>query len=129
MHTPTRTRSGSAVALGLALTCLFVGCGGDMTAGIQGSGLPVAAGVTTVGPITGFGSLFVDGVEYSTAGAQIRVDDQPGTEADLHVGQIVTLKGSVNTDGLTGTASEVSFSGDLRGPVSQIDLDAGTFVV
>jgi uncharacterized protein DUF5666 len=129
MYTPTRTRSGWALALGMGLMSLFVACGGEMSAGIQGSGSPVAAGVTAVGPISGFGSIFLDGVEYSTSGAQIRVDDQPGTEADLHVGQIITLKGMVNPDGLTGTASEVSYSGDLRGPVSQIDLDAATFVV
>jgi hypothetical protein len=113
----------------MGLMSLFVACGGEMSAGIQGSGSPVASGVTAVGPISGFGSIFLDGVEYSTSGAQIRIDDQPGTEADLHVGQIITLKGIVNPDGLTGTASEVSFSSDLRGPVSQIDLDAGTFVV
>lgn len=129
MYTPTRTRSGWALALGMGLMSLFVACGGEMTAGIQGSGSPVAAGVTAVGPISGFGSIFLDGVEYSTAGAQIRIDDQPGTEADLRVGQIITLKGVVNPDGLTGTASEVSFSGDLRGPVSQIDVAGGTFVV
>jgi hypothetical protein len=113
----------------MGLMSLFVACGGEMSAGIQGSGAPVAASVTAVGPINAFGSIFIDGVEYSTAGAQIRIDDQPGTEGDLHVGQIVTLKGTVNPDGLTGTASDVAFSGDLRGPVSQIDLDAGTFVV
>jgi len=113
----------------MGLMSLFVACGGEMSAGIQGSGSPVASGVTAVGPISGFGSIFLDGVEYSTSGAQIRIDDQPGTEADLHVGQIITLQGTVNPDGLTGTASEVSFSGDLRGPVSQIDLNAGTFVV
>lgn len=113
----------------MALATAFVGCGGDMTAGIQGSGAPVASGVTSVGPISGFGSIFLDGVEYSTSGAQIRVDDQSGTEAQLKVGQIITLKGSVNSDGLTGTATEVSYSCDLRGPVTQVDVDAGTFVV
>jgi len=129
MHKPTRARAGSALALGVGLASLFVGCGGEMTAGIQGSGSPVAAGVTAVGPINAFGSIFLDGVEYSTSGAQIHVDDQPGTEADLRVGQIITLKGTVNPDGLTGTATDVSYSGDLRGPVTQVDVDGGTFVV
>jgi hypothetical protein len=128
MNTSTRARFGWGLALALTVAT-FVGCGGEMTAGIQGSGSPVAAGVTTVGPISGFGSIFLDGVEYSTGAAQIRIDDQPGTEAQLSVGQVVTIKGTVNPDGLTGTATEVSFSGDLRGPVQQVDVDGGSFVV
>src|SRR5688500_8262076 len=53
---------------------LLVACGADQVAGIQGSGAPVASGVTSVGPVTGFGSVFVDGVEYATSAAQIRIE-------------------------------------------------------
>jgi hypothetical protein len=106
-----------------------VSCGGDVVAGIQGSGKTVAAGVTVVGPISAFGSIFVDGVEYTTSGAQIHVDDESGTEADLRVGQIVTIHGTVDDNGTTGNATDVQFVGDLRGPAQQIDVSAGTFAV
>jgi hypothetical protein len=111
--------------------CVLVACGGEQVAGIQGSGAPTAASTptTVVGTITGFGSIFVDGVEYATSGAQIRIDDQPATESQLRVGQVVTVKGSVNADGTTGTATDVSFSGDVQGAVTQVDVDGGTFVV
>jgi len=106
---------------------LAASCDGTDVAGIQGSGGPTPA--AAVGPITGFGSVFVNGVEYVTSNAQILIDHQAGTEAQLHAGQVVTVKGTVNDDGVTGTATEVSFDGDVQGPVTQIDLVGNTLVV
>jgi hypothetical protein len=96
MHKLTTSQLGRRFLLGAAITSLLVACGVDQVAGIQGSGSPVAAGYTSVGPITGFGSVIVDGVEYSTTGAQIRIDDEPAPESQLRVGQIVSINGSVN---------------------------------
>jgi len=115
----------SAVAVTLLASCN----GSADVAGIQGSGGPAPAAVAAVGPITGFGSVFVNGVEYVTSGAQILIDHQPGTEAQLHAGQVVAIKGSVNADSLSGMATEVSFDGDAQGPVTQIDLTNNTFDV
>jgi hypothetical protein len=108
-----------------AAAVLFVSCGGSSNTqltGIQGSGV-------AYGPITGFGSIFVNGVEYTTTSAQIRIDDQSSSEAQLHVGQIVTVKGAVNPDGKTGTAIQVTFNGDVAGAVVQVNAAAGTFIV
>jgi hypothetical protein len=108
-----------------AAVLLLASCGGPTRlAGIQGSGSGVASG-----PITGFGSIFVNGVEYVTSNAQIRIDDQPGAESQLLVGEVVTVTGSVNADGKTGTATQVTFSGDVAGPITRIDTAGGTFVV
>ncbi|MDB6088027.1 MAG: hypothetical protein JWN85_811 [Gammaproteobacteria bacterium] len=117
--------------IGAAAAMLLGACGGSTdVAGIQGSGSPApAAPAAAIGPITGFGSIFVNGVEYATAGARIMIDGQPGTEAQLQAGQVVTLEGSVNSDGSTGTATEVAFSGDAQGPATQIDLTANSFAV
>src|SRR5258707_757124 len=99
--------------IGAVAAMLLVSCDGVDVAGIQGSGgpspMPAAAAPVAVGPITGFGSVFVNGVEYITSNAQILIDHQAGAEAQLHPGQIVTVKGNVNADGVTGTATEVSF--------------------
>ncbi len=129
MHQITATRLTRRWIIAAAAAGLLAACGVDQVAGIQGSGSPVAAGVTAVGTVDGFGSIFVDGVEYSTSGAQIRIDDQPGVESQLHVGQIVTLKGTLDSNGTTGAAETVSYSDDLRGPIDQIDLTSGTFAV
>jgi hypothetical protein len=115
--------------IGAAAAMLLASCNADYVAGIQGSGSPTPAAAAAVGPVTGFGSVFVDGVEYVTSNAQILIDHQPGTETQLHAGQIVTIKGSVNADGVTGTATEVSFDGDVQGPATQIDLTTNTLVV
>lgn len=127
MHQQRIPRLTALFAVCIGIVSLFAGCGGDLSAGIQGSGR--TGGVAAVGPITGFGSIFVDGVEYSTSGAQISVDDQTAVESQLRVGQVVTVKGTVNPDRITGMATSVSFASDLRGPVTQVNIDAQTFVV
>src|SRR2546430_11920055 len=109
-----------------AAILLLASCGGPtQVGGIQGSGSPVVA----YGPIAGFGSIFVNGVEYATSNAQIRIDDQPGTESQLLVGQVVTVVGSVNSDGTTGTATQVTSSGDVAGPIKKNHTVGGKFVV
>jgi hypothetical protein len=121
--------TGALAALALA-AC---GGGGSDTAGIQGSGVtsppPSASSTATVGTITGFGSVFVNSVEYNTSGAQITIDGQPGTEAQLEAGQIVTINGAINSDGTTGTAAQLAFVGDVQGSISQIDTTSNSFTV
>ncbi|MGD8582741.1 MAG: DUF5666 domain-containing protein, partial [Gammaproteobacteria bacterium] len=93
---------------------------GSDVAGIGGSGY------VSSGTVTGFGSIFVNGVEFETGSATFSVDDDPnGTEDDLAIGMRVTVTGSVNTDGVTGTATSVTFDDELQGPVSSVsDIDA-----
>lgn len=114
-----------ATVLAAAVT-LLTACGGSTdVAGIQGSGSPLPA--AAVGPITSFGSIFVDGIEYSTTGAQISVDGQTATETQLSAGQIVAIAGSVNSDGKTGTATQITFNGNVQGPVTEVDTRSSTF--
>ena len=118
------------LSVGLATT-LLVACGG----GDSGNGTPVIGGIqgsgrmVSIGTITGFGSIFVNGVEFATSTAQITLDGRAGTEADLRIGQVVTVQGTVNANGTAGTATRVTFDNDVEGPVTQLDVAAGTFVV
>jgi len=113
-----------------ATALLLTSCGQDsQTAGIEGTGAPAPAAVTATGPVTGFGSIFVNGVEYNTTGAQIQIDGQPGTESQLAIGEIVTVNGTLNTNDTTGTAARVTFSGNVLGPVSAVDVPTDTFVL
>jgi hypothetical protein len=112
--------------MGMSALVLLMLCNSSKdVAGIQGSGHAAAVR----GPITRFGSIFVDGVEYSTAGASVRIDGQPGTESQLRAGQIVTMNGTINPNGVTGTAIDVSYDGNVQGQVTQVDSAAGTFAV
>ena len=120
------TRTGTVILTVAAVLLAACGYSAD-TAGIQGTGSPSPA--AAVGPVTGFGSIFVNGVEYTTSNAQILIDGQAGAETQLQTGQVVTIKGTVNSDGTTGVATQVTFAGDVQGPVTQIDLVANTLVV
>lgn len=123
------THLGAFIAFVAVLLTLIAACGSDQMAGIEGSGSPVASDVTTTGRINGFGSIFIDGVEYDTATAQIRIDDQPATEADLRVGHVVKVIGTLAPDGKKGTAKQVTLTSDVRGDVASVDITANTFVV
>jgi hypothetical protein len=93
---------------------------------------PTTAPVTTntTGVITGFGSVFVNGVEYETDNSQVSTDDDDSaSETDLQVGMVVTLSGTVNDDGTTGDASKIHYEEQLKGPLESIDLIANTMTV
>ncbi len=86
---------------------------------------PAATAQTTVGQITGFGSVYVNGVEYETDGTSYDVDDMPGSgDSDLAVGMIVKIQGSVNPDGVTGKADSISYDDDIEGIVENLAVDA-----
>jgi hypothetical protein len=120
------TRFGGVMAASFAL--LVLGCGGgggsEPVAGIDRGGITLASG-----PINGFGSVIVNGVHYSTAGATITIDGQPGTESDLRVGQVVRVEGTVDASGTTGTARAIRFDDEVEGPVQSIELAASRLVV
>lgn len=105
----------------LAVCVLLASCGaGDgqlAGGGIGGTGI-------TSGTITGFGSVFVNGVEFDTAGATRNVDEvitvsngfDDGTV--LGAGMVVTVTGTVNPDGLTGKATSITYDEVLTGPLT-----------
>lgn len=114
-------------------TATLAACGGgsDRVAGIDGGGspAPVANDIVAQGRITGFGSVIVNGVRYDTSGATITIDDEPGTESDLAIGQVVVVTGTVNTAGTEGTATSVVFDDAVEGPIDAIDVANGTLTV
>jgi hypothetical protein len=103
----------SAITAAMAISITACSSGGSDVAGIGGSG------ITSSGTITGFGSVYVNGVKYDTSSATISIDDNPGIESDLSVGMRVTVSGSLIDDS-NGTATSISFNDDLEGPVSNI---------
>ncbi len=112
---------------GVAILVAACGGGGSsdgVTAGIDRGGI-----VTATGSITGFGSVHVNGVHYVTTGATITLDDNPGAESDLRVGQVVRIEGRIDQDGVNGTATRVIFDDEVEGPVQSIDLVNSRLVV
>lgn len=120
------------------LACLMLlataACGGGGGSDDAGNNPPPPSGgiVRTgfaIGPIANFGSVIVNGVRYSTTGATITVDDSPGVESDLRVGQVVSISGQFDASLTTGTATQISFDDNVEGPVQSIDTVAATLVV
>ncbi len=108
---------------------LIAACGGGGSSGGVVAGIDRGGIVTATGSITGFGSVHVNGVHYVTTGATITLDDNPGTESDLRVGQVVRIEGRLDQDGLNGTATRVIFDDEVEGPVQSIDLASSRLVV
>ncbi|MGB5397959.1 MAG: DUF5666 domain-containing protein [Gammaproteobacteria bacterium] len=105
-------------ALSAAIAASLISCGGagSGVAGIGGSGF------VATGAITGFGSVFVNGIEFETSSSTFDVDGSSGTQSDLAVGMIVNVSGSINSDGVTGNATSISFDDQLQGPVASVSL-------
>ena len=98
---------------------LLSACGG----GGSGSGT-VNPTTARVGAVTGFGSVFVNGIEYETDGASISIDGQSASESELEVGMIVHIEGY--DDGSVGHATSISNSDELEGLVISNGVDPAT---
>jgi hypothetical protein len=94
------------------------------TGGITGTGIAFA-----LGPVTGFGSVIVNGVTYDTSSATFDLDGAAAMQSDFKVGQYVLVEGTIDESGATGSANTVSFNDNVEGPVSSVDTVAGSFVV
>ncbi|HKJ22701.1 MAG TPA: DUF5666 domain-containing protein, partial [Gammaproteobacteria bacterium] len=116
----------------LAMVTGLPSCGGG---GGGGGGVGASVGGTAIsatGTITGFGSIFVNGIEYQTASATVQTNDLPGTPSSLKLGMVVRVSGTVNGDGRTGIANTVTYDANLKGPVNHVQRTTsttGTFTV
>jgi hypothetical protein len=123
----SRERPGT---IAIALCALaFAACnnGGSPTAGIDRGG--VTTPVTAEGPITGFGSIVVNGVHYDIDRAAIRIDGETASGADLALGQLVTVVGERDDALATGVATSVSLMTNVRGIVENVDAAASRLTV
>jgi hypothetical protein len=101
------------IALSLMLMASCGGGGGFLAGGgIGGTGI-------SNGTVTAFASVFVNGVEFDTTNATFTRNGQPATESDFSVGEVVTVAGTFNVDGNTGTARRVTYRANVSGAVSE----------
>jgi hypothetical protein len=66
------------------------------------------------------GSVIVNGVRFEDTTANISIDDTPKTAADLRDGMVVRVVGTVNPDGINGTAQRVEAQIEVRGSVTAV---------
>lgn len=81
------------------------------------------------GPVATFGSIVVNGVRYETNSAVFTINDSVGSQNDLRVGNVVTVQGTIDSNGTTGTADAVTFDDLVKGPVESVDVVGSSLVV
>jgi hypothetical protein len=93
--------------------------------------VPVAqASSNYIGPITGFGSVIVNGVRFSTVGASMKDDDgQSVNLSDLKLGMTVHIKGDADDVTRLGTASQLELVHGNRGNITAVNSAAGTLTL
>jgi len=106
---------------------LLTSCGGGALnlseGGIGGSGF-------SIGKITAFGSIWVNGVRYDVSQAQFTRDGAAASgQGDYRIGETVTIGGSVNADGVSGVANSVVFKDALEGTVTAASSDGVMIIV
>src|SRR5579859_4109300 len=124
-----RTNCSWRAWLSMPLLILVLGsCGGGVDSGGTG-----ARAASARGPITGFGSVILNGVHFDDSSAS--VTDADGTvhsRDDLKLGMTTSIRGSavvVNINGNGSTATSIVFGSDILGLIANIDTVAQTLVV
>jgi len=119
----------------LVLTALALGgCGGNPdtgneSAGIDGTGIQPAA---AYGRVTAFGSVWVNGVRFDTDNAAVFIDGEPGSLADIELGDVVTVRGTMDAtadpDSTEATGRTVWLDHLLIAEITSLDIESGSFV-
>ena len=128
---PGRRTAWAALSASLA-TLVLVACGGGGADAPSTTTPPVSplASVYAAGPVTGFGSIIINGVRFDDSGAAISDDDgRVMAEAEVHLGFQVEVAGLPGSDDAHGIAHAIHVHSALIGPVSAVDASAGTLTV
>lgn len=116
----------ASVVASLTLATLVVGCGGGSStqAGVGSGG----TGSYTSGPVSGFGSIIVNGIRYDDSSASVTDDNGAArVRSDVKLGMTVNITGST-VSSAQATAQRVQFGSELIGPIAAAP-GASSFIV
>lgn len=115
----------ASIAAALAVAALIAGCGGSVGVGGTGS--------YSSGPIDGFGSIFVGGIEFDDSRATVVDEDGAERTRDaLRLGMSTEVDGEAigGSDAApTAVATRIRMIAELVGLASSIDTANGTLIV
>jgi len=89
----------------------------------------VTSDIVTVGTISGFGSVFSQGIEFNTDSASVMMDGEPGILSDLRIGMVVTIRATISDETGAAVASQINFSDDAEGVITHFNAATNSFVV
>lgn len=128
-RTPRPRNPGTALNrrhwLALAASGAVSACGGggsDLLSSLPGTG---GTGISADGPITGFGSVIVNGIRFDDSAASVTLNGVAATSTDLRLGMTAAVTGQRTAS--AGTASSIEVWAAAQGPVTQ--QQAGVIVV
>jgi hypothetical protein len=93
------------------------------------SSASMSPSMAAVGPITGFGTVHLNGLVFETTTAAITIDGRAATQDDLRPGQFIEVKGHHDATQNRDFADQIDFSGNVVGPVGAVDDTTQTLVV
>jgi hypothetical protein len=111
------------LAAAIGTGSLLLACGGSSDSfGVFSIGNPSATSIAASGPVSGFGSVIVNGVRFDDSLATITLDDDVASrDQDLRLGMVLDVVGNRNaSDNTRGTATTISGSSFVQGPISTI---------
>lgn len=107
-------------AVMVLLIATLYSCGGGNDSQVADGGIG-GTGVTQ-GRVSGFGSIFVNGIEFNTDMANFTVNDANGTQDDLGIGMVVRISGTRDQAAGTGEAESVEYHSLLEGVIERNDI-------
>ncbi len=115
-----RNRLYSVIKIAIAGTLMgtLAACGG----GTDSSSESATSSGGSVGPVSGFGSVYVNGTHFQINNASYTGNDGIERETQLEKGMILKVTGSWGTDG-EGEARVIYYDDTLRGPVDVMTWD------
>ena len=125
---PVRFMLSAGAALAL------VACGGGGADPVAGPApiteQPAGVASTYVGPISGFGSVIVNGMRFDTVGAAMADDDgRPVRLQDLSLGMTVSVDGTADDATARGAAKSLALLRGTTGPITALDSVNQTLTV
>jgi hypothetical protein len=126
-----KTRFRFILSLGCAFALAACGGGGSdsgssaaptTTGGTPAGSATAAATVNavTTGPISGFGSIIINGVRYDDSSAKIILDDENARSADLRLGMMAQVESQKEANATTARATSIVTRSYVQGPISAI---------
>ncbi len=108
----------------LALSSVSCGTGDGGGAGSQTASGGIGGTGVSQGPITDFGSIIRGDSKFNTDDAIFLIDDQPGKQEDLSIGQVVKIR----VDDSGNKATEVEYEAEVEGPIDHHSKATRTLV-
>jgi hypothetical protein len=113
----------------LATTAALTGCGGGsgtVTGSLPGTG---GTGIGVQGTISGFGSVIVNSTKFDDTAASVYLDGVKLASADLRVGMVASIEGTVDSAGTSGSASRIDVWSIAKGLLRLADISGSNFLM